>query len=179
MSATLGGCALAQWGAGGAGLGLLGVAIGAVAGARRLGIAPARRDGGSLADALSIVAANLRLALTLAVLVVLAAALRSLGPDYSAARIGQRICDAATVAIAVVNVAALGLALGALGFDAYPYVLPHAPLEIPGFALAFLAYIEERQEGITLRRALVLFACCAGLLICGALVEGLVTGALA
>lgn len=152
------------------------MALGAALGASRLGLYVPRSGPGSLADATAILSNNLEvLALLAAAALLQPRGIPSLSPGF----LPLWLADLAVALLVVVNLIALGGVLGALGFHAFVRVVPHAPLEIGGYLVAIVAYLRARDGLLDRSDAIARLALATALLVCGALVESYVSGALA
>lgn len=103
--------------------------------------APSRQPG----RAVEIAAGNLRLAGT----ALLAAWVVQQRPAF------RSVLDAALGGLAALNLALIGLALGAYGTHLLISVAAHGPLELGGFAGAGSAYLAARNRALTRRRLVV------------------------
>lgn len=160
-----------------AALGLLGASAtaGAAIGASRLALVVPASTPGSLTDAAAIFLNNLEVC----ALLVGATLFQPRGvPGLTSGFIPRWMTDIAVALVVGLNLIALGGAIGALGFHALVRVMPHAPLELGGYLVVVLAYLEARRGELDRRDAVRRFALAVGLLACGALVESYVSGAL-
>jgi Stage II sporulation protein M len=91
--------------------------------------------------------------LTIATLVVaLAAVATSARGSHSApSRISCEFADLVVLGIAAANVVHVGLAMGGYGGEMALALVPHAPFELAGFALAGGVYLQARRTGVGLR----------------------------
>jgi hypothetical protein len=109
-------------------------------------------------EAVAIFANNARTlaALLLACLVAHGARVRpgAARGERVAMRFVTGLCDAGLLAAALWHVAFVGAALGAYGRRTVAAMLPHGPLELAAFALAFALYLAARREGLTRQRFL-------------------------
>ncbi|HEY8082010.1 MAG TPA: hypothetical protein VIE64_00460 [Solirubrobacterales bacterium] len=158
-------------------LGVLGVsaALGAAIGASRVGLFVPEQSSGSLADAATIFANNIKIwALLAAVAVFQPRGIPALSPGF----LPLWLTDLTVAAIVFVNLVAIGGVLGALGVDALVRIAPHAPLELGAFGVVVVAYLRARRDQLARREAVQKLALACVLLLCGAVVESYVSGGL-
>lgn len=144
-------------------------AVAATLGTERLGLRELAPGRGSLAEAMAIFANNLSLVALLAGATLIRA--------ETAGRVAV-VVDAAVAAVAIANAAVVGVSIGALGADVLTRIAAHAPLELGGLALAYLAYLRVRVGTLTLAEGATLFGAGALALAGAAVVESYLDGRL-
>lgn len=146
-----------------------GATLGALIGAGSLGVSLDRSSGASLGEATSILLRNLSAGASVVLLGVAAT-------NSSRASIARGL-DLLVATVAGLNALALSTVAGALGTGALPRVLPHAGLELAGFACFALAFVRARA-GATRAEITPALAAGAAVLLVAALVESFVSGEL-
>lgn len=153
----------------------VGAAIGAAAGASRLGLVVPPASPGSPADAAAILANNMEIC----ALLVAATLLQPRGvPRLARGFLPLWLTDLTVGLVVTLNLVAIGGVVGALGVRAMVRMLPHAPLELGGYLVVLLAYLRARRGALRRRDAVLMFSLGAVLLAFGAVVESYVSGAL-
>ncbi len=160
-----------------AALGVLGAstAIGAALGASRLGLVVPPASSGSPRDVAVILVNNLEICVLLTALALLqprgvANLTRGFLPLW--------LTDLTAALVVVLNLAAIGGVVGALGLHALARMAPHAPFEIGGYLALVVAYLRARRGALGRREALNVLGLAVVLLSCAAVVESYVSGAL-
>lgn len=86
------------------------------------------------------------------------------------------ICDAVVGVFIVLNVTAIGFAIGQLGGEGLVRILPHAWLEVPAFALGVWGYALARFDVLDKRDAFRIFGAAVVCLLLAAPIEVLISG---
>jgi len=131
------------------------------------------RDG-TWSDAASILLANVRIVVTcLAAGLIVAWAQAGYPADQipAARQLLISICDGILAIIALMNVAIVGVMVGAYGTALTDSLFPHALLELPAFAVAAAAYIGVRRSTLPSRAAVAAWAGASAALIPAAILE--------
>lgn len=129
---------------------------------------------GTLGEALGIFAANARLLVAVGV-ATLTAQLRlrdeARSQEAGALRTLSRVCDLGLLVAALVNIAIVGMSIGAYGWRMCVATLPHGPVELGAYSVAIGFYRRARRRRISRRAALRAAAVATGLLALAALLE--------
>lgn len=86
------------------------------------------------------------------------------------------ICDAVVTVFLVLNVSAIGFAIGQLGGDGLIRIIPHAWLEVPAFALGVWGYALARFDALSRKYAIRIFGAAIVLLLFAAPIEVFISG---
>lgn len=86
------------------------------------------------------------------------------------------ICDTIIGAFIILNVTAIGFAIGQLGGDALIRILPHAWLEVPAFGLGIWGYALARSDALSRAEGIRIFGAAAVLLLLAAPTEVFISG---
>lgn len=86
------------------------------------------------------------------------------------------ICDTIIAAFIVLNVTAIGFAIGQLGGEALMRILPHAWLEVPAFGLGIWGYALARSDALSKHEGIRIFGVAVLLLLLAAPIEVLISG---